>query len=192
MKIGYCRCSTIDQNTARQEKILKDLGCEKIYTDMISGKNRDRPGLQQMMSYIREGDVLYVESISRLARSTHDLLDIIDELQKKKVSFVSDKERIDTDTPQGQFMLTVFAAMAELERSQIRQRQAEGIAIAKREGKYQGRRPKTIDYILLEELYERWRKGEITQKYMCSKLKVSRSTLFRIIKKRYRSSISYC
>lgn len=187
MKIGYCRCSTIDQNTARQEKILKDLGCEKIYTDMISGKNRDRPGLQQMMSYIREGDVLYVESISRLARSTHDLLDIIDELQKKKVSFVSDKERIDTDTPQGQFMLTVFAAMAELERSQIRQRQTEGIAIAKKEGKYKGRQPKTIDYILLEELYERWKKGEITQKYMCSKLEVSRSTLFRIIRKRYRS-----
>lgn len=187
MKIGYCRCSTVDQNTARQEKILKDLGCEKIYTDMISGKNRDRPGLQQMMSYIREGDVLYVESISRFARSTHDLLDIIDELQKKKVSFVSDKERIDTDTPQGQFMLTVFAAMAELERLQIRQRQTEGIAIAKKEGKYKGRQPKTIDYILLEELYERWKKGEITQKYMCSKLEVSRSTLFRIIRKRYRS-----
>lgn len=191
MKIGYCRCSTVDQNTARQEKILKELGCEKIYTDMVSGKNRDRPGLQEMINYIREGDILYVESISRLARSTHDLLDIIDELQKKKVSFVSEKERIDTDTPQGQFMLTVFAAMAELERSQIRQRQAEGIAIAKKEGKYKGRQPKAIDYILLEELYEKWKRGEITQKYMCSKLNVSRATLFRIIKKRYRSSRSY-
>ena len=190
MKIGYCRCSTVDQNTARQEKILKELGCEKIYTDMVSGKNRDRPGLQEMMNYIREGDILYVESISRLARSTHDLLDIIDELQKKKVSFVSEKERIDTDTPQGQFMLTVFAAMAELERSQIRQRQAEGIAIAKKDGKYKGKQPKPIDYILLEELYDRWKKGEITQKYMCLKLNVSRSTLFRIIRKRYRSSIS--
>lgn len=191
MKIGYCRCSTVDQNTARQEKILKDLGCEKIYTDMVSGKSRDRPGLQEMLSFIREGDILYVESISRLARSTHDLLDIIDELQQKKVSFVSEKERIDTNTPQGQFMLTVFAAMAELERSQIRQRQAEGIAIAKKEGKYKGRQPKAIDYILLEELYEKWKRGEITQKYMCAKLNVSRATLFRIIKKRYRSSISY-
>ena len=191
MKIGYCRCSTVDQNMARQEKILKELGCEKIYTDMVSGKNRDRPGLQEMMNYIREGDILYVESISRLARSTHDLLDIIDELQKKKVSFVSEKERIDTDTPQGQFMLTVFAAMAELERSQIRQRQAEGIAIAKKDGKYKGKQPKPIDSILLEELYDRWKKGEITQKYMCLKLNVSRSTLFRIIRKRYRSSISY-
>lgn len=191
MKIGYCRCSTVDQNTARQEKILKDLGCEKIYTDMVSGKSRDRPGLQEMLSFIREGDILYVESISRLARSTHDLLDIINELQQKKVSFVSEKERIDTNTPQGQFMLTVFAAMAELERSQIRQRQAEGIAIAKKEGKYKGRQPKAIDYILLEELYEKWKRGEITQKYMCAKLNVSRATLFRIIKKRYRSSISY-
>ena len=88
-------------------------------------------------------------------------------------------------------MLTVFAAMAELERSQIRQRQAEGIAIAKKDGKYKGKQPKPIDYILLEELYDRGKKGEITQKYMCLKLNVSRSTLFRIIRKRYRSSISY-
>ncbi len=138
MKIGYYRCSTTDQNPARQEQILHDIGCEKVFSDMLSGKDRNRPGLQEMLGYVREGDVLYVESFSRLARSTRDLLEIVDELKQKKVTFVSQKEGIDTDTPQGQFMLTVFAAMAELERSQIRQRQAEGIAIAKREGKYKG------------------------------------------------------
>ena len=182
MKIGYYRCSTTDQNPARQEQILHDIGCEKVFSDMLSGKDRNRPGLQEMLGYVREGDVLYVESFSRLARSTRDLLEIVDELKQKKVTFVSQKEGIDTDTPQGQFMLTVFAAMAELERSQIRQRQAEGIAIAKREGKYKGRQKKHIDSLLFDELYKKWKAGEITQKYMCQKLTISRSTLYRIIR----------
>lgn len=182
MKIGYYRCSTADQNPARQEQILHDIGCEKVFSDMLSGKDRNRPGLQEMLGYVREGDVLYVESFSRLARSTRDLLEIVDELKQKNVTFVSQKESIDTDTPQGQFMLTVFAAMAELERSQIRQRQAEGIAIAKREGKYKGRQKKHIDILLFDELYKKWTEGEITQKYMCKKLSISRSTLFRMMK----------
>lgn len=182
MKIGYYRCSTADQNPARQEQILHDIGCEKVFSDMLSGKDRNRPGLHEMLGYIREGDVLYVESFSRLARSTRDLLEIVDELKQKNVTFVSQKESIDTDTPQGQFMLTVFAAMAELERSQIRQRQAEGIAIAKREGKYKGRQKKHIDILLFDELYKKWKEGEITHNYMCRKLNVSRTTLYRIIK----------
>ena len=102
---------------------------------MMSGKDTHRPQLQAMLDYVREGDVLCVESISRLARSTRDLLSIVDQLTAKGVQFYSQKESIDTTTPQGKFMLTVFASMAELERDQIRQRQQEGIAIAKREGK---------------------------------------------------------
>lgn len=186
MKIGYVRCSTIDQNPARQEQILKDFGCEKVFSDMLSGKNTDRPGLQAMLEFVREGDILYVESISRLARSTRDLLNIVDNLQKKNVQFISEKEKIDTTTPQGKFMLTVFAAMADLEREQIRQRQAEGIEIAKAAGKYQGRQPIRYDTFLFDQLYEQWKKGEITQKYMCQKLHMSRSTLSRRIKE-YRS-----
>ena len=126
MKVGYYRCSSDEQNPSRQKKILKESGCEKVFSDMLSGKDRNRPGLDQMLSFVREGDTVYVESISRLARSTKDLLNIVDELKDKGVTFVSQKETIDTDTPQGKFMLTVFAAMADLERSQIRQRQAEG------------------------------------------------------------------
>lgn len=181
-KIGYARCSTADQNPARQEQILKEAGCEKIFLDMLSGKDRNRPELKKMLDYVREDDVLYVESISRLARSTRDLLTIVDELTEKGVHFVSQKESIDTTTPQGKFMLTVFAAMAELERDQIRQRQAEGIAIAKAQGKYKGRQAKQFDRYLFEQLYKEWKDGDITQKYMCKKLGMSQRTLYKYIK----------
>lgn len=186
-KIGYVRCSSADQNPARQEQLLQEKGCEKVFTDMLSGKDRNRPGLQAMLEYIREGDVLYVESISRLARSTRDLLQIVEELKAKGVQFVSQKESIDTSTPQGKFVLTVFAALAELEREQIRQRQEEGIAIAKKQGKYQGRQPIHYDKYLFEQLYKQWEDGDITQKYMCKKLNMSIATLSRRIKE-YRKS----
>lgn len=181
-KIGYARCSSADQNPARQEEWLKQQGCEKVFLDMLSGKDTNRPQLKAMLDYVREGDVLYVESISRLARSTRDLLKIVDQLTEKKVQFYSQKESIDTTTPQGKFMLTVFAAMAELERDQIKQRQAEGIAIAKAKGVYKGRQKKYIDKYLFEELYKQWKKGDITQKYMCDKLHISRRTLYARIK----------
>lgn len=180
--IGYIRVSSEDQNPARQEKSLKEKGCTRLYMDKMSGKDRNRPQLQEMMDYIREGDTVIVESISRLARSTRDLLEIIERFNDKKVSFISLKESIDTDSPQGKFMLTVFAAMSELERGYIRQRQAEGIAIAKSEGKYKGRKPKDIDQTELEGLIDRWERGEIKQAYICKKLGISRSTLARKIK----------
>lgn len=149
-RIGYARCSTADQNPTRQQEWLQSQGCDRIYLDMMSGKDTHRPQLQAMLDYVREGDVLCVESISRLARSTRDLLSIVDQLTSKGVQFYSQKESIDTATPQGKFMLTVFAAMAELERDQIRQRQQEGIAIAKREGKYRAVRKNMSTAIFLK------------------------------------------
>ena len=134
MKVGYVRVSTAEQNTARQEVIMEQLGVEKVFMDKMSGKNTDRPQLQEMLSFVREGDTLVVESISRLARSTKDLLSIMEELDKKKVKFVSQKESIDTSTPNGVFMMTIFAAMAQLERETMLARQREGIEIAKAEG----------------------------------------------------------
>ena len=145
-------------------------------------KGIHRPQLQAMLDYVRECDVLCVESISRLARSTRDLLSIVDQLTAKGVQFYSQKESIDTTTSQGKFMLTVFAAMAELESDQILQRQQEGIAIAKREEKYRGSQKKYVDHYLFEELYRQWKKGDITQKYMCEKLKISRRSLYTRIK----------
>ena len=180
--IGYIRVSTEDQNTARQEAALKEKGCTRLYLDRLSGKDSKRPQLQEMLSYIREGDTVVVESISRLARSTRDLLEIVDYFNSKGVSFVSLKEAIDTNSPQGKFVLTIFGALSELEREYIRQRQAEGIAIAKEQGKYKGRKPKEIDKTELEGLIERWERGEIKQAYICKKLGISRSTLARKIK----------
>ena len=131
MTIGYIRISTTDQNTARQEVLMKELGAEQVFIDRMSGKNTDRPELKRMMSFVREGDTVIVESISRFARNTKDLLELVERLTKKRVEFVSKKEAIDTSTPTGKFMLTVFGAVAELEREYILQRQREGIAIAK-------------------------------------------------------------
>jgi len=180
--IGYIRVSSEDQNLARQEVALKDFGCTKLFADKISGKDKNRPELRRMLDYIREDDTVVVESISRLARSTRDLLDIVDIFNDKRVSFVSLKEQIDTNTPQGKFVLTIFAALSELERDYIRQRQAEGIAIAKKEGKYKGRKPIPIDQTELEGLIDRWKRGEIKQAYICKKLGISRSTLARKIR----------
>ena len=131
MKIGYIRVSTEEQNTARQEVLLRELGVDEVFIDKASGKNADRPELTRMMEYVRRGDTVIVESISRFARNTRDLLDLVERLTEKQVEFVSRKEAIDTTTPTGKFMLTVFAAVAELEREYILQRQREGIAIAK-------------------------------------------------------------
>ena len=114
MKVGYIRVSTLEQNEARQEVLMEQLGVDKIYLDKMSGKSKDRPQLQAMMQYVREGDVVIVESISRFARNTKDLLSLIEELDQKKVAFISQKENIDTNTPSGRFMLTVFAALAQL------------------------------------------------------------------------------
>ena len=141
MKIGYIRVSTQEQNTIRQEVLLEQLVVEELYIDKASGKNTDRPELKKMIAYVRRGDTVIVESISRFARNTRDLLDLIEQLSAKGVEFVSKKEAIDTTTPTGKFMLTVFGAVAELEREYILQRQREGIEIAKQQGKYKGRKP---------------------------------------------------
>lgn len=122
-KIGYIRVSTLDQKTDRQRIALKECKVEKIFEEKISGKNMNRPQLKKMLEYIREGDTLYIESISRLARSTRDLLSLIELLQNKKVYLISLKENIDTSTPQGRFVLTIFGALSELERENTLQRQ---------------------------------------------------------------------
>lgn len=122
MKLGYIRVSTLDQNIDRQEVLMKNLGVDKIFIDRCSGKNTNRAQLQEMMQFARSGDVVIVESISRFARNTKDLLNLIDRLVNKDVQFVSKKEAIDTTTPTGRFMLTVFGAVSELEREYILQR----------------------------------------------------------------------
>ena len=180
VKIGYIRVSTQEQNTLRQEVLMESLGVDEVYIDRMSGKNTNRPELQKMMEYVRRGDTVIVESISRFARNTRDLLELVERLTAKGVEFVSKKEAIDTTTPTGKFMLTVFGAVAELEREYILQRQREGIAIAKEQGKYAGRKPiRTPEF---EQVTAKWRSGAITAAEAMRTLHVSKSTFYRRIK----------
>ena len=180
MKIGYIRISTIDQSTARQELLMEQLGVDEVYIDRMSGKNTNRPELQKMLEYVRKGDTVIVESISRFARNTRDLLELIEKLTAKGVEFVSKKEAIDTTTPTGKFMLTVFGAVAELEREYILQRQREGIAVAKANGVYRGRKP--IEHPDFDRVTAQWRAGEITAVEAMRRLDMKSSTFYRKVK----------
>lgn len=180
MKIGYIRVSTQEQNTIRQEVLMESLGVDEVYIDRMSGKNANRPELQKMMEYVRKGDTVIVESISRFARNTRDLLELVERLTVKGVEFVSRKEAIDTTTPTGKFMLTIFGAVAELEREYILQRQREGIAIAKQQGKYTGRKP--IDAPEFEQVTAKWRNGTITAVEAMRQLHMTKTTFYRRMK----------
>lgn len=180
MKIGYIRVSTQEQNTIRQEVLMQELGVDEVYIDHMSGKNTNRPELQRMLEYVRRGDTVIVESISRFARNTRDLLELVERLTQKGVEFVSKKEAIDTTTPTGKFMLTIFGAVAELEREYILQRQREGIAIAKEQGKYTGR--KAVVPLNFDSVVSQWRDGKITAVEAMKMLNMSKSTFYRRIK----------
>lgn len=180
LKIGYVRTSTAEQNTARQEVLMKELGVGQVYIDRMSGKSLDRPELKQMMEYVRKGDTVIVESISRFARNTRDLLELVEQLTAKGVEFISKKEAIDTTTPSGKFMLTIFGAVAELEREYILQRQKEGIAIAKANGIYKGRKP--IQRPEFEQVVSIWREGQITAVEAMRRLDMKPRTFYRRVK----------
>ena len=182
MKIGYIRVSTKEQNTIRQEALMESLGVDEVFIDRMSGKNTDRPELKKLLEYVRKGDAIIVESISRFARNTRDLLELTEQLTAKGVEFVSRKEAIDTTTATGKFMLTVFGAVAELEREYILQRQREGIEIAKWQGKYTGRKPICLPEF--DAVVKRWRAGELTAVEARKKLGMSSSTFYRRVRQR--------
>lgn len=186
MRIGYARVSTAEQHVERQKQILQELGAEKTFVDVCSGKNTDRPALREMLNFARDKDVIICESISRLARNTRDLLELTDKLAEQGVGFVSQKENIDTTTPTGKFILTVFGAIAELEREYILQRQAEGIAIAKANGVYKGRKP--LDCPDFDKVYQQVKLGKISATEAFRQLNVSKSTYYRRVRERQRSA----
>ena len=163
---------------------MEQLRVDEVYIDHMSGKNTNRPELQKMMEYVRRGDTVIVESISRFARNTRDLLELVEKLTVKGVEFVSKKEAIDTTTPTGKFMLTVFGAVAELEREYILQRQREGIAIAKANGVYKGR--KSLQPPEFEKVTAKWRNGQITAAEAMRQLGMSKSTFYRRVKEQSR------
>lgn len=182
--IGYVRVSSTDQNEVRQLKALENFGkpMHRIFIDKCSGKTSDRPELRKMLDYVRDGDVLVVAEYARLARSSADMLKIVHDLQEKGVEIVSLRENFDTTTPQGRFMLTVFAGLAELERETILERQREGIAIAKAQGKYKGRQPIPIDEERFRAECARWRAGQQTAKATMKKLGMKPTRFYRKFK----------
>lgn len=201
-RIGYVRVSTDDQETIRQDMLMIDQGIleEDIFREKISGKTMNRPQLQKMLDYIRKGDVVVVESISRLARNTRDLLDIVGQIKGKGADFVSLKESIDTDSPTGQFMLTVFGAIAQLERDYIRQRQEEGIRIKKEQDRqlkekgllaqtYRGREPIKVDREKLIREYHLVKEGRQTHEQAARILGLQIRTYYRRIKNLENDSI---
>lgn len=176
MRLGYIRVSTAEQNEARQEVLMEQLGVERVFIDKQTGTNTNRPALKELMEFVREGDSVVVESISRFARSASDLLMLVNELTKKKVNFVSQKEAIDFSTPVGKAILGIFGSIYELEVSNLKVRQAEGIAIAKAKGLYKGR--KRIVHPDFEKVVKVWRNGDITAVEAMRRLGGMKSTTF--------------
>ena len=182
MRVGYIRVSTVEQHEDRQVKDLtENAEVSKVFIDKLSGKDTNRPQLNVMIDYVREGDTVVVSEYSRLARSTRDLIDIIEILQNKGVTVISMKEKLDTSTPQGEFMLTVFAGIATLERKLMLQRQREGIAIAKANGKYKGRqsKQKPDDWESLKALYM---SRQISVSEIAKRCDVSRPIVYKWLK----------
>lgn len=179
MQIAYVRVSTIEQNEQRQIEAMKHYNIEKWFVEKISAKDTNRPKLQELLEFVREGDTVHIHDFSRLARSTKDLLDIVELLNSKNVTLVSNKESIDTSTPTGKLLLTVVAAIAEFERTNLLERQREGIAIAKRNGIYKGRKPVSIPNF--EMHYSKYLSREISKTQLAKELGISRPTLDKMI-----------
>ena len=179
-KIAYVRVSTTDQNDARQKEALSGLGIDKWFIEQASGKDTDRPQLQAMLDYIREEDTVYVEEFSRLGRSTADLLATVQAIESSGAQFVSLKEKFDTTTPSGRLQMTLLAAIAEFERAMLLERQREGIAIAKVNGKYKGRKKITIPNI--DEYYRRYLRRQASKSQIAKELGISRNTLNRLFR----------
>ena len=184
MRVAYVRVSTVEQNEARQLEALQKYDIEKWFTEKVSGKDANRPQLQAMLEFVREGDTVYIHDFSRLARSTKDLLGIVEQLKDKGVTLVSNKENLDTNTPTGKLMLTMIAAINEFERENMLERQREGIAEAVKAGKYKGRKEVNVDEDTFIDLMSKYKRRQLTKAQVAEQLGVSRPTLDKLIKQK--------
>jgi len=185
--IVYLRVSTKDQTVENQRMALNKRGYKadrEFLDEGLTGTNLDRKGLLDMINYVRSGDTVVTYSFSRIARSTKDLLEVVDQLNKKGVELISISENVDTSTPTGKLMVTMLGAMAQFEVEIMKERQAIGIERAKKEGKYKGR--KAIEYPKKWELYyKKWESKEITSKEFMENMGLNKTTFFKL-KKEYR------
>ena len=180
MKVAYIRVSTTEQSTARQEEALKEYGIEKYFIEKVSGKTMDRPELKKCLEFCRSGDTLYCLDFSRLARGLKQLISITELLASKNVTLISIKENIDTSNAQGRLVLSLFGCVYQFELENLKERQAMGIAIAKAQGKYKGRKP--IEVSDFGQYYEEYMSRKVNKGQLAKKLKISRPTLDKLLK----------
>ena len=184
MKIGYARVSIQDQDLALQLDALKAADCGKIYREKMTGSTRERPELQKLLDQLREGDIVVIWKLDRLARSLKDLVNLVNEIQEKGGALHSLNDQLDTTTPHGKFTFHVFAALAEFELDIIRERTKAGLAAARSRGRVGGR-PKGLSKkaqhtaIIAEKLYQ---ERELTVKEICEQLSISRGTLYNYLR----------
>lgn len=191
MRYGYVRVSTTHQDTTRQEVLMRELDVDRVFVDKCTGKDTDRPEFREMMTILKQGDVVVVESYSRMSRSTHDLLETVERLNDMGVGFISKKETIDTTTAAGRMLLTFIAGMNQFEREVMLERQRESIAampvvggrkVSRRTGRGFGRPRANVDHGLLRGLYERQQSGDITVKDCCAEIGISKTTWYELAK----------
>ena len=179
MVVGYVRVSTVEQNEGRQLVTMDKYNVEKLFIEKVSAKDTKRPQLQAMVDFVREGDTIVIHDFSRLARSTKDLLELVELFNSKGVKLISNKENIDSSTPTGKLMLTMIGAINEFERANLLERQREGIALAKKQGKYKGRKEVKVDNF--EYHYNRYLTRQVNKSQLAKELSVSRPTLDKLI-----------
>jgi DNA invertase Pin-like site-specific DNA recombinase len=178
--VGYVRVSTVEQNESRQLVTMEKYNVEKLFQEKVSAKDINREELNKMLDFVREGDSIVIHDFSRLARSTKDLLHIMELLESKSVNLISTKENIDSSTPTGKLMLTMIGAINEFERTNMLERQREGIAIAKAAGKYKGRKEIKVEHF--EDYYNKYINRVFNKSQLAKEIGVSRPTLNKLIK----------
>lgn len=186
MRIGYARVSTKDQNLALQEDALSNAGCEKVFKEIASGANTARPVLDDLLSRLREGDVLVIWKLDRLGRSLQHLVALTNELLERNIGLISLNDPIDTTTPQGRLVFNMFAALAEFERDLIRERTQAGLKAARARGRRGGRPPglskeARATAMAAETLYK---EGRLSVQAICDQLDISKPTLYKYLRHR--------
>jgi len=181
MLVGYARVSTEDQHLHLQIDALKQHGCEKIFTDQRSGKDTDRPGLQQALEFLREGDTLVVWKLDRLGRSLQDLIQIVNRLRERGIGFKSLQENMDTTSPGGKLIFHIFGALAEFEREIIRERTMAGLKAARARGRLGGR-PRKLDKNKVKMVRDLYESKEYTIREICEMMGVSKQTLYNYLR----------
>jgi DNA invertase Pin-like site-specific DNA recombinase len=183
MQIGYARVSTIEQNVGAQIDQLDEAGCKRIFRDKASGAKTERPGLQEALDFLREGDMLVVWRLDRLGRSLKHLLETVSMLEERGIGFRSLQEAIDTTTSGGRLIFHIFGALAEFERNLIRERTMAGLRAARARGRVGGR-PRKLDAKKTELAYQLYDEKKYGVKEICQMLGVSKPTLYAYLARR--------